>query len=283
MDQSQFAFEQEPLRPGEDSAFVIDVDGFEGPLDLLLALARTQKVDLSRISILDLAEQYLTYVEAARSIRLELAADYLVMAAWLAYLKSRLLLPEPPREEGPSAADLAADLTERLRRLERIRAAAAHMATRDRIGHEVFARGAPEPLTRSGVPVFEATLYDLLAAYGAQRQRATLSQVRFAPRNVIALADARARLERLLGRLALGGEWARLDGFLINWIADPKMRATALASGFSATLEMVREGLIDVQQESAFAPIWIRTRLAGPGEPGTAGDGGSGEIGGEEA
>ncbi|MCK0198853.1 segregation/condensation protein A [Ancylobacter sp. 6x-1] len=247
-----------------EPALVVDVGGFEGPLDLLLSLARTQKVDLARISILELAEQYLRFVEEARRIRLELAADYLVMAAWLAYLKSRLLIPEPPKEEGPSAADLAADLAERLRRLERIRAAAAHLATRDRLGHEVFARGAPEPLRSEGRPVYEATLYDLLAAYGAQRQRAALSQVRFAPRNVLSLADARERLQRLIGRLAADGtgnaDWARLDGFLLNWMADPKMRATALASGFSASLEMVREGLIEVQQDGPFAPIWIRLR-----------------------
>ncbi|MCS0495885.1 segregation/condensation protein A [Ancylobacter sp. MQZ15Z-1] len=263
MEQSQFAFEADALRRTGEPSLVVDVDGFEGPLDLLLALARTQKVDLARISILELAEQYLVFIEEARRIRLELAADYLVMAAWLAYLKSRLLLPEPPREEGPSAADLAADLTERLRRLERIRGAAAHLATRDRIGHEVFGRGAPEPLRSEGTPVYEATLYDLLSAYGAQRQKMALSRVRFAPRNVIPLADARERLERLIGRLALGGEWARLDGFLLNWMADPKMRATALASGFSASLEMVREGLIDVQQEAPFAPIWIRSRTEG--------------------
>jgi segregation and condensation protein A len=272
MVQSQFSFEADAVRQAGDPALVVDVDGFEGPLDLLLALARTQKVDLSRISILELAEQYLVFVEEARRIRLELAADYLVMAAWLAYLKSRLLLPDPPKEEGPSAADLAANLAERLRRLERIRGAAAHLATRDRIGHEVFARGAPEPLQRSGPVVYEATLYDLLAAYGAQRQKVALSQVRFPPRNVISLAEARERLERLIGRLSLHGEWARLDGFLLNWIADPKMRATALASGFSATLEMVREGLIDVQQDDAFSPIWIRGR----GEGGSDGDSGEG-------
>ncbi|MBS9476154.1 segregation and condensation protein A [Ancylobacter radicis] len=263
MEQKQLDFDADDTRPTGEVALVVDVDGFEGPLDLLLALARTQKVDLARISILELAEQYLTFVDEARRIRLELAADYLVMAAWLAYLKSRLLLPEPPREEGPSAADLAADLTERLRRLEQIRAAAAHLATRDRIDHEVFPRGAPEPLSSGGAQIYEATLFDLLAAYGAQRQKMALSQVRFTPRSVISLAEARERLERLIGRLALGGEWARLDGFLLGWMADPKMRATALASSFSASLEMVREGLIDVQQDGAFAPIWIRSRSTG--------------------
>jgi len=233
-------------------------------------------VDLARISILQLAEQYLAYIEEARRIRLELAADYLVMAAWLAYLKSRLLLPEPPKEEGPSAADLAANLAERLRRLERVRAAASHLATRDRLGVDIFARGRPEVLPANGQVRYEASLYELLSAYGAQREKAALSQVRFPPRNVIPLADARERLERLLGRLASGGEWARLDGFLLSWIADPKMRATALASGFSASLEMVREGLIDVQQDTPFSPIWIRTR--GRDEERDAGrDGGRGE------
>lgn len=262
MEQRQFAFEAEPVRRTGEPALVVDVDGFEGPLDLLLALARTQKVDLARISILELAEQYLLFVEQARRIRLELAADYLVMAAWLAYLKSRLLLPEPPREEGPSAADLAADLTQRLQRLEKIRAAAAHLATRDRMGHDMFGRGMSEAPIRTGATVYEASLYDLLAAYGAQRQKAALSHVRFAPRSVISLAEARERLERLLGRLASGGEWARLEGFLLNWTVDPKMRTTALASSFSASLELVREGVIDVQQEAPFAPLWIRSRRA---------------------
>lgn len=271
MEQSRFAFEADDARAPGESALVVDVDGFEGPLDLLLALARTQKVDLHRISILELAEQYLRFVDEARRIRLELAADYLVMAAWLAFLKSRLLLPDPPKEDGPSGADLAADLAERLRRLERIRSAAAHLATRDRVGHQVFLRGAPERLDRPAGHVYEASLYDLLAAYGAQRQKNALSQVRFAPRNVISLADARERLERLIGLPAFAGEWARLDGFLLNWIADPKMRATALASGFSATLEMVREGLIDVQQEDAFSPIWIRSRTGKASGP--AGEG----------
>lgn len=263
MEQRQLAFEADDSRQPGELALVVDVDGFEGPLDLLLALARTQKVDLHRISILELAEQYLRFVEEARRIRLELAADYLVMAAWLAFLKSRLLLPDPPKEEGPSAADLAQDLAERLRRLERIRAAAAHLATRDRIGHEVFARGAPEPLTSGGPQRYEATLYDLLSAYTAQRQKIALSQVRFAPRNVITLADARERLERLIGRLATDAEWSRLDMLLVEWITDPRMRSTAIASSFSATLEMVREGILDVQQGEAFAPIWVRRRDPG--------------------
>ncbi|MCB4770068.1 segregation/condensation protein A [Ancylobacter sp. Lp-2] len=267
MEPSSLAFEADDARMPGEGTLVVDVDGFEGPLDLLLALARTQKVDLARISILELAEQYLRFVEEARRVRLELAADYLVMAAWLAFLKSRLLLPEPPKAEGPSAADLAQDLTARLERLERIRAAAGHLANRDRIGHDVFARGAPEPLIGGAPAIYEATLYDLLAAYGAQRQKMALSQVRFAPRDVIPLAEARERLERMIGRLHPAGEWSRLDSLLLDWFADPKMRATMLASSFSATLEMVREGLIDLQQGEAFAPIYVRPRGR---EPGTA-------------
>src|SRR3712207_1732308 len=149
----------------------VDVDGFEGPLDLLLELARRQKVDLHRISILALAEQYLAFVEEARQMRLELAADYLVMAAWLAYLKSRLLLPEPPKGEEPSASDLATALALRLRRLEAIREAAKRLSERHQLGRDVFARGQPEPVQIRREPVWEASLYDLLSAYGRQRQK----------------------------------------------------------------------------------------------------------------
>ncbi|HSI40067.1 MAG TPA: ScpA family protein [Xanthobacteraceae bacterium] len=261
MERSEFVFEATAPRRADEAALVIDVDGFEGPLDLLLALARTQKVDLARISILRLAEQYLAFVEAARRIRLELAADYLVMAAWLAFLKSRLLLPDPPKEEGPSAADLAADLAGRLRRLERIRAAAAHLVTRDRLDQDVFARGRTEA-SAAGQPVYTASLYDLLAAYAAQRQKNAHGHVRVAARTVLSLAEARERLERLIGRLPGSGDWARLDGFLLNWLADPAQRATALAAGFAASLEMVREGRIDMLQEAPFGPIWVRPRTA---------------------
>ncbi len=168
---AQLPFEEDgPERDGEP-ALRVDVDGYEGPLDLLLDLARRQKVDLHRISILALAEQYLVFVEQARALRLELAADYLVMAAWLAYLKSRLLLPEPPKGEEPSAADLATALALRLRRLEAIRAAARKLASRERLGQDVFARGAPEAVVAGARPVWEAELYDLLSAYAQQRMK----------------------------------------------------------------------------------------------------------------
>jgi segregation and condensation protein A len=249
-------FELETARGSYEPALLVDVAGFEGPLDLLLALARTQEVDLSKISILALANQYLDFIEHAKDLRMELAADYLVMAAWLAYLKSRLLLPEPPAPEEPSAADLAADLAARLQHLEAIRQAGAQLMTRHRLGHDFFGRGMPEiaPDVPSG---FTATLYDLLSAYALQRQRQALGSVKFPERKVWSLVEARAALERLIGKAV---DWTRLDDFLISYLVEPAMRATVLASSLSAALEMVREGKVEVQQEGAFAPIWLRSR-----------------------
>ncbi len=242
-----------------DSAFVVDLDGFEGPLDLLLALARTQKVDLARISILALADQYLAFIEEARRGRLELAADYLVMAAWLAYLKSRLLLPVPPKEEGPSAEELAAAFARRLKHLERIREASAQLMARAQLDRDVFARALPEENEAPSGPVtYTASLFDLLAAYSRQRQTKALSFVTLKVRAVWSLQEARSRLERLIGGTA--GDWMRLDQFLIDFLAEPEQRATALASSFSATLEMVREGIIDLRQDAPFAPLWVRAR-----------------------
>src|SRR5262245_33085657 len=223
-----------------EPAMIVDVEGFEGPLDLLLMLARQQKVDLAKISILALADQYLAFIEAARQLRMELAADYLVMAAWLAYLKSRLLLPETGETVGPSAEDLANSLAFRLKRLEAFRAAAEQLVTRPQLNREVFARGAPEPIVHIKTPEWTATLYDLLSAYAAQRQKHALARVRLAPRTVWSLADAREAIERLIGTAA---EWSRLDEFLIAYVVEPSQRATVLASSFAATLELVREGL----------------------------------------
>jgi segregation and condensation protein A len=244
-------------RLAEGPALVVDVGGFEGPLDLLLALARNQQVDLSKISILALADQYLAFIDQARDLKIEIAADYLVMAAWLAYLKSRLLLPEPPADEEPSAADLAADLAQRLQHLEAIRQAGARLMTRHRLTHDFFARGMPEVPVAGPPSGYTATLYDLLHAYSFQRQRQALSSVSLPKRNVWSLADARATLERLIGR---AGEWTQLDLFLIEYVVEPAMRATVFASSFSASLELVREGSIDVQQDAAFSPIWLRRR-----------------------
>ncbi|HEX2725538.1 MAG TPA: ScpA family protein, partial [Beijerinckiaceae bacterium] len=230
----------------------VDVDGFEGPLDLLLELARRQKVDLHRISILALAEQYLTFIEEARRMRLELAADYLVMAAWLAYLKSRLLLPEPPKGEEPSATDLASALALRLRRLEAIRAAASRLSERSQLGRDVFARGQPEPIQIHRQSEWEGTLYDLLSAYARQRQKQATARITLPKRQVWSLEDARAALQQLVGQAE---DWTTLDGYLLHYMVAPEMRPTVLASAFSATLEMVREGRLVVRQDEPFAPL----------------------------
>ncbi len=246
--------------PGETD-FRVDLDGFEGPLDLLLELARRQKVDLSRISILALAEQYLEFIEAARRVRLELAADYLVMAAWLAYLKSRLLLPAPPRSEEPDAVELAASLARRLRRLQAIRAAAARLFERPQLDRDLFLRGAPEGLELVNSPLFKASIYDLLAAYARQRQKQALSHVSVKTRQVWSLAEARDVLERLIGMTV---EWTALDEHLLTWGATPEQTRTMRASTFSASLEMVKEGLIDLRQDRAFAPLWLRRKKEPP-------------------
>ncbi len=246
-----------PDLASDERALIVDVAGFEGPLDLLLILARQQKVDLSKISILALANQYLAFIEEARKIRLELAADYLVMAAWLAYLKSRLLIPVAEGDLGPSAEDMATALALRLRRLEAIRNAADQLTSRAQLGRDVFGRGAPEPIADIKRPEWTATLYDLLTAYAVQRQKSALSHVRFPPRTVWSLAEARDALERLVGA---SHDWGRLDEYLISYLVEPSMRATVMASSFASVLEMVREGAIEVQQGGAFAPIFLRKR-----------------------
>jgi segregation and condensation protein A len=247
-----------PVSPAADvePALVIDVGGFEGPLDLLLHLARTQKVDLARISVLALAEQYLEFVDRARRIRLELAADYLVMAAWLAYLKSRLLIPQAPKDQGPSGEELAATLAFRLRRLEAIRDAAGRLVNRDRLGRDFFARGAPEIVADDRKSAFDANLYDLLSAYAALRQRQAVTNVTIARRRVWSLAEARLMLARMVGAL---DEWTAIDRFLLRYMTDPAERPTAIASSFAATLELVREGRIEMRQDGAFSPLYVRT------------------------
>ena len=246
-------------RASTEPAMIVDVEGFEGPLDLLLAPARQQKVDLAKISILALADQYLQFIEEARKLRLELAADYLVMAAWLAYLKSRLLLPEPPAGEGPSAEDMALALANRLRRLEAIREAATKLMDRPQLGRDVFARGAPEEIAEIKRPEFTATLYDLLTAYAQQRQRTALARVRFKKRNVWSLAEARATLERLIGQ---SSDWSRVDQFLISYVVEPSLAPTVFASSFASALELVREGVAEIHQKSSFSPIYMRKRMS---------------------
>ncbi|AFL52124.1 segregation and condensation protein A [Sinorhizobium fredii] len=238
-----------------EEELVVDIGGFEGPLDLLLHLARSQRVDLSRISVLALAEQYIAFIERARSIRIELAADYLVMAAWLAYLKSRLLIPQQPKDEGPSGEEMASALAFRLKRLEAMRDAATRLVNRNRLGRDVFARGAPEHLVSERKSDYDASLYDLLTAYATLRQRQAITQVTIEKRHVWSLADARLILARMVGGLE---DWTALDHFLIRYMTSPKERATAIASSFAASLELVREGRLEIRQEAAFAPIYLR-------------------------
>jgi len=248
-----------PERATDEPALVIDVEGFEGPLDLLLTLARQQKVDLAKISILALADQYLAFIEEARKLRLEIAADYLVMAAWLAYLKSRLLLPEQHEPDGLSAEDMATALAQRLRRLEAIRQVAEQLLSRPQLGREVFARGQPEPIAEIKRPEWTATLYDLLSAYAVRRQKKARAYVRLPQRTVWSLADAREALERLIGGFT---DWCVLDEYLLAYMTDPSHAATVRASSFAATLELVREGLLELHQQKAFAPLYVRKRQA---------------------
>ncbi|MBO0346267.1 segregation and condensation protein A [Roseibium limicola] len=252
------AFEED--RATSDPQLHVDVDGFEGPLDLLLTLARNQKVDLARISILALVEQYLEFVTEARRMRLELAADYLVMAAWLAYLKSRLLLPEQKDEDEPTGEELAAALAFRLRRLEAMRKAAADLFEGTLLGRDVFARGAPENASVEHKSIWSASVYELLSSYATQRQRRSVTSVRVLRRNVWSLAEAREILTRLVGRIA---EWAPINDFLTDYLYDDEDRATVIASTFTASLEMVREGQIELRQSAPFAPVYIRSRPSG--------------------
>jgi segregation and condensation protein A len=249
--------ENDDSRLTGDPSLVVDVAGFEGPLDLLLHLARNQKVDLARISILALAEQYLAFIERVRALRLELAAYYLVMAAWLAFLKSKLLIPKQPGEEGESGEELAAVLQFRLKRLEAMRDASARLVNRNRLGRDVFARGMPEMVIVEKRNTYSASLYDLLTAYAQQRQKQAINNVTIARRAVWSLKDARDVLARLVGTLS---DWTALDSFLIEYLAAPEEKRTAVASSFAATLEMVREGKLEVRQDQVFAPIYLRGR-----------------------
>ena len=245
-----------PASTGEP-ALVVDVAGFEGPLDLLLALARSQKVDITRISILALAEQYLAFIEEVRKLRLELAADYLVMAAWLAFLKSKLLLPQEEDEE-PTGEEMAAALAFRLQRLEAMRDAAARLANANRLGRDVFARGAPEPVEVVRKSEYAAALYDLLTAYAVRRQEMAISVVHLKRREIWSLNDAREVLGRIVGRIA---DWTPLDVFLSPYLTA-ELRNSITASGFGASLELVREGKILLRQTEAFAPLYLRDRVA---------------------
>jgi segregation and condensation protein A len=253
------AHSAEAFPSSSEDELIVDVDGFEGPLDVLLTLARQQKVDLTKISILALAEQYLVFINAAKKMHLDLAADYLVMAAWLAYLKSRLLLPDPPGGDEPSAEEMAERLTLQLQRLEAIRDAAARLMVRDRLGRDVFARGMPEGIQRIATRTQSDTLYDLLKAYSEFRNRKTPQRFALNKAPVFAIEEARHRLERMLGLLV---DWNRLDALAPVLFSDPATRRSAIASMLSASLEMVRDGQMEINQTGSFTPVFVRRRSA---------------------
>jgi segregation and condensation protein A len=251
-----------PLRrePSADKgeAFLVDLESFEGPLDLLLELARHHKIDLAKISILALAEQYLSFISNFRQLRLEIAADYLVMAAWLAYLKSRLLLPQEPDSDEPVAEDLAARLAFRLQRLQAMRQAAAQLMARNRLGRDVFERGSPEPLIFATHRQYTDNLFDLLKAYAERRQKLVSHRTyRVKKLPVWSINEARELLTRLLGQM---DDWGRFDAFLAHYLSEPAQRRSLTASSFSASLELAREGTLEMRQEQAFKPIYMRRR-----------------------
>jgi segregation and condensation protein A len=256
--------ESEPRRDDvlatDDDALIIDVEGFEGPLDLLLDLARHHKIDLQRISILALADQYIAFVERAQKMRLEIAADYLVMAAWLTYLKSRLLIPQPPKQGEVEPQDMAQRLAFRLQRLQAMRDAAQKLMEGPQLGRDVFERGAPEPLVVETQREYSDTLIDLLKAYAGRRQRKMVHQSYTVKKQTVwSIKEARETLEKLLGGM---DDWGTFDLWLERYISQPETRRSVRASSFTASLELAREGVIELRQEEAFQPIFLRRRVS---------------------
>ena len=240
-----------------ETALVLALDGYDGPIDLLLALAREQKVDLAKISILALADQYLEYIAGMHRLRLEIAADYLVMAAWLAYLKSRLLLPDPPAaDDEPTAEELAAALHHRLQLLSAMQRAGAALMTGSLMGRDVFARGAPEEFAPVERPVYELSLYDLLSAYGTTHRRQHAQVLTIMPAEMYSLDDGLRHLAQFIGKVP---EWQDLMGFLPEELRDGVFRRSAVAATFSATLELVRAGRIELRQDRPFGPLYLRS------------------------
>jgi segregation and condensation protein A len=244
-------------RYSDAPALVLDLDGYEGPIDLLLALAREQKVDLAKISILALAEQYLAFIAGQRRLRLEIAADYLVMAAWLAFLKSRLLLPEPPAEaEGPSGDELAAALGHRLQLLAAMQRAGTALMALPQLGRDVFARGRPEGLPTIDRPVYQASLYELLAAYGEGHRRRHAQVLTIEPPAFHSLDEALRHLAQFVGHVP---DWRELAAFLPEELRGAVFRRSALAATFAASLELTRSGKLQLRQDRPFGPIYLRS------------------------
>jgi segregation and condensation protein A len=259
-------FQEDPVGPQPPEPIgerlVLDLEGFEGPIDLLLQLARDQKVDITKISILALAEQYLEFVREARRVRLELAADYLVMAAWLAYLKSRMLLPEPEGEAEPSGAEMAAALKFKLQRLEAMQQSGQALMRRPQLGSEIFPRGRPEPLQRVNTVVWDVTLYDLLSAYGRVRRDRGQQSLRILALDLYSVEEAVDRLARLLGQGVPG--WRTLETFLPPDLRersrgpDDLRRRSAVASTFVASLQLAKAGEVEIRQDGTYGPIFLR-------------------------
>lgn len=248
----------DPVRDdSDDVALIVDIDGYEGPLDVLLALARSQKVDLTQISILQLAEQYLAFIAEVRRLSLELAADYLVMAAWLAYLKSRLLLPDLEDEDAPSGPELAAHLTFQLLRLEAMRVASAHLMARDRLGRDVFERGQPEGIRVVRNSVYEVSVFELLRAYADHRAWAANEPYSIAVRDLYSLEQAHQRLRSALGEIP---GWERLEKFLPPEFKGTMVYRSAVSAMFGASLEMAKSGQLELRQTQTFGPIYMRRK-----------------------
>lgn len=264
---SEAEFQEDPaLRtedgPTDEERLFVDLEGYEGPIDVLLTLAREQKVDITRISILALAEQYIAFIAQARKVRLEIAADYLVMAAWLAYLKSRLLLPTPSEDKAePTAADMAAALAFQLQRLQAMQDAGARLMARPQLGKDVFLRGAPEGLRVVSTTVYTASLYELLKAYGDQRARRQNSTLRILPTELYSMEAALERLSAILGRLP---DWTTLQSFIPQELRGGIVARSALAAMFSASLELVRSGRLQLRQDRSFGQIFIRKAPENP-------------------
>jgi len=255
-DQADFMQDAPPRKRGEGVMYV-DVQGYEGPLDLLLDLARKQKVDLTNISVLALAEQYLGFIDTIRERRIEVAADYLVMAAWLTFLKSRLMVPREDDTDEPTGEEMAALLQFRLKRLEAMRDAAAKLINRPQLDREIFSRGDPEAVVTDRKNIWEATYFDLLRAYAVQRERQIPPEYSPTLRTVWSLQDAEDILRRLIGE---GADWIPLHACLSKYIDLPEERTTALASSFTASLEMVRQGTLELRQSKAFGPLMLRRK-----------------------
>jgi len=250
-------FEMEERPTASNSDLVVDLEGYEGPIDMLLVLARQQKVDLLGISILQLADQYLKFIEEARRLRLEIAADYLVMAAWLAYLKSRLLLPADEEDDEASGPEMAEALAFQLQRLEAMQEAGAKVMELPRLGRDVFPRGAPEGVKVIRTSVYDLSLYELLRAYGDQQSKGPSGPLEIAVTEIFSVDDALERLGKILGKVP---DWTTLQGFLPGSIKDAEVFRSAVASTFAAGLELAKSGRLELRQSGAFSPIYIRSR-----------------------